>query len=99
MALFKIFRGTSSNLGKSGNTTATAKEGYAYFTPDNGKLYIDIATADTAVLGTNRIALNAANADTIGGTSKSNLFNSVSWTHPLTLNLQIGGTTKTAVLP
>jgi len=38
LALFKIKRGNSSNLAEQ-----KAHEGYAYFTPDDGKFYIDIA--------------------------------------------------------
>ncbi len=36
MALFKIFRGTSQNLPTS------VHDGYAYFTTDDGKFYIDV---------------------------------------------------------
>lgn len=43
MALFKILKGESTNLKK-----VKATDGYAYFTPDDGKFYIDIATTDTA---------------------------------------------------
>lgn len=62
MALFKTFKGLSSTL-MSGKPNAV--EGYAYFTTDDGKFYIDIATADTAVIGTNRIPLSADFADRI----------------------------------
>ena len=41
MALFKIFKGSSSRLGKESNTEKI-NEGFAYFTPDDGKFYIDI---------------------------------------------------------
>ena len=41
MALFKIFNGKSENLGKESNTEKI-NEGFAYFTPDDGKFYIDI---------------------------------------------------------
>ena len=41
MALFKIFKGKSENLGKESNTEKI-NEGFAYFTPDDGKFYIDI---------------------------------------------------------
>ena len=63
MALFKISKGSSTNLGVYGNNTRKATEGYAYFTPDDGKFYIDIATANTANLGVNRIPLSALAAD------------------------------------
>jgi hypothetical protein len=65
MALFKIFKGNSSDLGKNGTPTQKATEGFAYFTTDEGKFYIDISGDGTtnAVVGTNRIALNADKAD------------------------------------
>ena len=53
MALFKISKGLAANL------PTTYKEGYCYFTTDDGKFYID--TADGAASG--RICLNAAAAD------------------------------------
>lgn len=37
MALFKILKGQSENLQK-----AAFHPGYAYFTPDDGKFYIDV---------------------------------------------------------
>ena len=43
MALFKILKGNSENLKK-----VKATDGYAYFTPDDGKFYIDIASTDSA---------------------------------------------------
>ena len=64
MALFKIFKGSSKNLGQSGGTER-AREGYAYFTPDDGKFYIDIADSDNVIIGTsstsgaNRICINS----------------------------------------
>lgn len=64
MALFKIEKGLATNLTKN---RPNAKEGYAYFTTDDGKLYIDISGDGTSntpnVLGTNRICLNAGKAD------------------------------------
>lgn len=42
MALFKILKGSSEGLKK-----LKATEGYAYFTPDNGKFYIDISSTNT----------------------------------------------------
>ncbi len=38
MALFKVFRGTSENL------PSTIHDGYAYFTTNDGKFYIDTST-------------------------------------------------------
>ena len=51
MALFKILQGSSEGLKK-----VKATEGYAYFTPDDGKFYIDIGTTSTpqqVVVGNN----------------------------------------------
>lgn len=42
MALFKILKGKSTSLPSVQNT-----EGYAYFTPDDGKFYIDVEKAET----------------------------------------------------
>ena len=62
MALFKILKGNSKNLPEQ-----KATEGYAYFTPDDGKFYIDIATTnskDDVIVGNindgkaNRICIN-----------------------------------------
>ena len=77
MALFKIFKGSSSALGAApgANThdTRYAHEGFAYFTTDDGKFYIDIegsasnnntaAIATYGATGRNRIAINAEKAD------------------------------------
>lgn len=58
MALFKIFKGNSTNLPLGTKSQLTGKslpyqEGFAYFTPDTGRFYIDA--------GNERIALNAGN--------------------------------------
>lgn len=63
MALFKIHKGPAANLGANGNITAVAHEGFAYFTPDDGKFYIDIQDADEAIVGVNRIPINSVKAD------------------------------------
>lgn len=65
MALFKIEKGTAANLVAN---RSKANEGWAYFTTDDGKFYIDIAGNGTqdAVVGTNRICLNSAKADYVG---------------------------------
>lgn len=69
MALFKIFKGLSSNFGKEGNPTNETKEGFAYFTPDDGKFFIDVTSGETPRLGTstkfgaNRIWINSGNLD------------------------------------
>lgn len=61
MALFKIEKGLAANLTKN---RPNAKEGYAYFTTDDGKLYIDISGDGTiAANNTTRIAVNAKKAD------------------------------------
>lgn len=64
MALFKIFKGPFANL-STDNKAKYATEGYAYFTTDEGKLYIDTASdsANPAIIGQNRICLNANKAD------------------------------------
>lgn len=61
MALFKIFKGPSERL-----KDVKPTKGYAYFTPDDGKFYIDIDGDGTqdAVIGNketeevNRICIN-----------------------------------------
>ena len=63
MALFKIFKGSKNNLGKDTNGTNEAHDGFAYFTPDDGKFYIDIENSATAIVGENRIPLSADKAD------------------------------------
>lgn len=63
MALFKINKGLAENLAKN---MPYAKEGFAYFTKDDGKFYIDIdgdGTTTKAEINVNRIPLNAAKAD------------------------------------
>lgn len=54
MALFKILKGDSNNLPE-----VKATEGYAYFTPDDGRFYIDIDSSDTAVVGGSSQEVNA----------------------------------------
>ena len=60
MALFKIFRGPSERL-----KDVKPTEGYAYFTPDDGKFYIDISdgeipiVGDSSQTGANRICINS----------------------------------------
>ena len=50
MALFKILKGNSSNLGdNNSNNSKLTHEGYAYFVTDTGKLYIDINSDATPV--------------------------------------------------
>lgn len=60
MALFKISKGTKSNLN---NQTLT--EGYCWFTPEDGKFYIDAFKNDVLT----RIPLNAAMADSVAWTN------------------------------
>ena len=66
MALFKVSKGLAKNLMTN---VPNAKEGFAYFTTDDGKFYIDIAGDGTsttkAVIGTNRIPLNAYSSDVL----------------------------------
>lgn len=74
MALFKIERGTAADLLAN---RPTIKDGNAYFTPDDGKFYIDVGnTGDEAIVGTsleenaeaNRILINAAGAEEVAVT-------------------------------
>ena len=60
MALFKISKGTKSNLD---NQTLT--EGYCWFTPEDGKFYIDAFKNEVLT----RIPLNAAMADSVAWTN------------------------------
>lgn len=70
MALFKVNKGLAKNLMTN---VPNAKEGFAYFTTDDGKFYIDIAGDGTsttkAVIGTNRIPLNAYTSDVLKASS------------------------------
>lgn len=95
MALFKIEKGLAINL--EANRPYT-KEGYAYFTTDDGKLYIDIYGDGTtpARIGKDRICLNAANADTADYAIKAKyneagyIPNSVSYTNESSDGVKIG---------
>jgi hypothetical protein len=62
LALFKIEKGLANNLAKNRPNTV---EGYCYVTTDDGKFYIDTATANGTA---NRIVLNAGTADRTKGT-------------------------------
>ena len=61
MALFKVFRGEKEAL-----EALKITDGYAYFTPENGKFYIDISSEDGVAPifgydtrdGANRICIN-----------------------------------------
>ena len=52
MALFKILKGSSADFGNTDKTKGP-HEGWAYFTEDDGKFYIDIADGETAYVGNN----------------------------------------------
>lgn len=69
MALFKISKGLSKNLMTN---VPYAKEGFAYFTSDDGKFYIDVegdgTNSSPAVIGYNRIPLSALSTDWIKAT-------------------------------
>lgn len=62
MALFKILRGSKENL-----ITTKIKDGYAYFTPSDGRFYIDVSEVDgidpiigdSTSKGANRICINS----------------------------------------
>jgi hypothetical protein len=69
LALFKLFKGTSDEFQNS-NKVSKANEGWAYFTTDDGKFYIDISGDGTTdaisgygETGRNRIPINAEKAD------------------------------------
>lgn len=69
MALFKINKGLATNLAKN---MPYAKEGFAYFTKDDGKFYIDIdgdGTTTKAEINVNRIPLNAYISDVLKASS------------------------------
>ena len=85
MALFKIFKGSKDDLGVTGGTDK-AYDGYAYFTPDNGKFYIDVIPpegqdGDPVNPGINRIPLSADKAD------RDDLGNIIKNTYAANLNL------------
>ena len=42
MALFKVLRGTASSIDKNNVNKPPFVDGYAYFTPDDGRFYIDV---------------------------------------------------------
>jgi len=67
LALFKIFKGTTEEF-ETSTKVNKANDGFAYFTTDDGKFYIDISGDGTtdAIIGTNRIPLNANKADKDG---------------------------------
>lgn len=92
MALFKILKGQSSNLGKIGTSTEKTHEGWAYFTPDDGKFYIDIVSNEVPVIGTS--SQNGANRICIGGAGLEDDFildcgTASSWT-PIVIILGMG---------
>jgi hypothetical protein len=68
MALFKIEKGLAANLKTN---RPEADEGYCYFTKDDGKFYIDIATGAAvtpaenggALAGSTRMPINSYLSD------------------------------------
>ncbi len=42
MALFKVLRGTAATIAPESATKPAFNDGYAYFTPDDGRFYIDV---------------------------------------------------------
>ena len=103
MALFKIARGPSNALG---TLPTKATEGFAYFQPYNGSFYIDIKTANTAVVANStqenssasRIKIAAGIADKVGHTLTLNnkTFNGASDVDIGTIGVGYGGTGKTS---
>lgn len=97
MALFKIEKGLAANLtANRPNTT----EGYCYVTTDDGKFYIDTATAQ----GTeNRIVLNAGTADKTKGTltiqsPEGEILGSFNGQEDTVIELNNGGLTEPIIL-
>ena len=94
MALFKISKGLSKNLMTN---VPYAKEGFAYFTSDDGKFYIDVegdgTNASPAVIGENRIPLNAYTSDILKATSMGTNDNVV---YPL-LTFKVKDSTKNLI--
>lgn len=89
MALFKIFKGPGL-LGDLNEKRPSTVEGYCYFTPQDGKFYIDVVNDDNlennpAYDPRKRVVLNAGHADTaafysegqVGGTSIPIFINSI----------------------
>lgn len=75
MALFKVSKGKVENLSKQAIT-----EGYAWFTPDDGKFYIDAHVTENGNKILRRVPLNALKADqltttSIGSSTKPVYFN------------------------
>ena len=94
MALFKISKGLSTNLMTN---VPNAKEGFAYFTTDDGKFYIDIdgdgSNNTPAIIGNNRIPLNAYTSDILKATSMGTNDNVV---YPL-LTFKVKDSTKNLI--
>ena len=92
MALFKISKGLSTNLMTN---VPNAKEGFAYFTTDDGKFYIDIDGSNNtpAIIGNNRIPLNAYTSDILKATSMGTNDNVV---YPL-LTFKVKDSTKNLI--
>lgn len=94
MALFKISKGLSTNLITN---VPNAKEGFAYFTTDDGKFYIDIdgdgSNNTPAIIGNNRIPLNAYTSDILKATSMGTNDNVV---YPL-LTFKVKDSTKNLI--
>lgn len=67
MALFKISKGTSTNL------PSTLTEGYCWYTYDDSKFYIDYKDQDGILV---RKALNANDAETLAGASLATILQS-----------------------
>lgn len=71
MALFKIFKGNSSKLplgtqSQLTNASLPYQEGFAYFTPDTGRFYIDANGARVALNAGNVIFAKASSSNTDG---------------------------------
>ena len=86
MAVFKLLQGSAEDL-----ELLKATEGYAYFTPDDGKFYIDIADSTGPATvgsrkgnGVNRICINAG-----GGVSDHIILDAGAFSNEIGSNVRI----------
>ena len=103
MALFKILRGSKDNLiNKRVDSTKYIHDGYCYFTPEDGKFYIDVATnpsssVEEPVIGTNRIAINANKADHADKADQLNVARNISLTGDASGNANFNGSADISI--
>ena len=68
MALFKISKGKAANLAQKDKV-----DGYAWFTPDDGKFYIDAYVTENGSEVLKRVPLNAVKADKLTVSAGTNI--------------------------